>query len=280
MSDLRLGKNGSVNTGNLQGGIKKDEKIKKDKNLEAIFNSVDQNKDGVLDADEIKKFKEDIIGAAGNEKLSNREAGKYLKEQNLKHLDKKELFKFIEVLSQSSENIKDSNYTVDNNGKKTIQIQYQDGSVETIKPNGTREIATQGENGETIVKTYKRDAKNPTSITTTTPDGVTETQNYDDNGILTNVVVVNDEGTKTTTKFNEDGKVTEATTVYDGGHPVEVTTFDENGEPDSLTVTDGTTVEEYYYDENGEPVLDVRKENVGIPQKKKSQNLNIMKMVQ
>ena len=79
MSDLRLGKNGSVNTGNLQGGIKKDEKIKKDKNLEAIFNSVDQNKDGVLDADEIKKFKEDIIGAAGNEKLSNREAGKYLK---------------------------------------------------------------------------------------------------------------------------------------------------------------------------------------------------------
>ena len=269
MSDLRLGKNGSVNTGNLQGGIKKDEKIKKDKNLEAIFNSVDQNKDGVLDADEIKKFKEDIIGAAGNEKLSNREAGKYLKEQNLKHLDKKELFKFIEVLSQSSENIKDSNYTVDNNGKKTIQIQYQDGSVETIKPNGTREIATQGENGETIVKTYKRDAKNPTSITTTTPDGVTETQNYDDNGILTNVVVVNDEGTKTTTKFNEDGKVTEATTVYDGGHPVEVTTFDENGEPDSLTVTDGTTVEEYYYDENGEPVLDVRKENVGIPAKEK-----------
>lgn len=242
MSELKLGKVGVVNTEQIKGGIKK-EQIK-DKNLENIFDTIDVNKDGVIDADEMKKFQEDIANTAGNDKLSNKEAGKYLKQNNIKDVDKKDLLKFIDVLSQSSENIESSTVT-EANGQKFVHIKYKDGTTETINPDRSTEIASQGENGETIVKHYDKDKK-LTSQKTVDTDGNTEVTNYDGSG-----------------------KPTKTETTAKGGNPV-VTVNYEDGEPAASTVKDGTTLSEYVYDEAGEPVLTKKTENKGIPAKEKT----------
>lgn len=239
MSELKLGrggKMGSVNPEQIKGGLKK-EQIK-DKNLQNIFDSVDTNKDGVLDADEINKFQEQIKNAAGDDNLSNREAKKYLKQNNMKNIDKKDLFKFIDALSQSSENIESSNVT-ENNGQKTIHIKYKDGSTETINPDKSKELATQGENGETIV------------------------EYHDKNGNKTGKKVTKEDGTIEETKYQQDGKKEVRTTAH-GGNPVSVTQY-EDDKPVSTHMKDGLTEETYSYNEKDEPVLDKKIENKGLP---------------
>ena len=151
MSDLRLGRNGkqgSVNTDSIKAGIKK-EQIKEEK-LQNIFDtidgSVDGKKDGIIDAEEMKQFKKQLMEAAGKDTLSAREAGKFLKKAGIKNLDNKELFEFLDVLSQSAENIEQS--TVETkNGQKFIHIKYKDGTIETINPDKSAQVATFAEGG-------------------------------------------------------------------------------------------------------------------------------------
>lgn len=146
VSDLKLGRNGkqgSVNTETIKAGIKK-EQIKEQK-LETIFDSIDGSidgkKDGIIDAEEMKAFKKKLMETAGNDTLSTREAGKFLKKAGIKNLDKKDLFEFLDILSQSSENIEQSTVE-EKNGQKFIHIKYKDGSVETINPDKSAQIAT------------------------------------------------------------------------------------------------------------------------------------------
>lgn len=237
----RGGKMGSVNTEQIKGGLKKEQL--KDKNMQTIFDSVDANKDGILDAGEIKNFKQNIQNAAGNEKLSNREAKKYLKQNNIKDIKKEDLFKFINTLSQASENIESSTVS-ENNGQKTVHIKYKDGSTETINPDKSSEVATQGENGETI------------------------TGYYDKNQKLTAQKVVNQNGETQVTHFDEKEQPTQSQTVGNNGNPV-LTVAYKDGKPESSTFKDGTTVESYTYDEEGTPVLNKKVENQGIPAKEK-----------
>ena len=229
MSEFKLGNTGNINLNNIKGGIKKTEFVKDNKSLEAIFNAVDADKNGVLDAGEIESLKEQIIKQAGDDNnLSGKEAKKYLKEQKLEHLDKKELLNFIKLLSQSGENIKESTYTEDANGEKTIFITYNDNSVETLNPNNTSEIATKGENGDTIVKKFDQNKK-LTQTKITKEDGSTETTKYDENGIPTETVIEKKDGTKTTRTYNDNGDPIKEVTVGNGGNPTETVTFSEGG---------------------------------------------------
>lgn len=271
MSEFKLGNSGNINLNSIKGGIKKKEFVQDNKNLEAIFNAVDANKDGVLDEGEIKNLKEQIIKHAGDDsKLSEKEAGNYLKEAKLQNLDKKDLLNFIELLSQSGENIKESTYTEDANGNKTIHITYNDDSVETLNPDQTSEIATKGENGETIVKKFDNNKK-LTSTEITNEDGSKETTKYDKNGIPTETVIEKKDGSKTTRTYNDNGEPLQEITVGKGGNPVETVTFSGEGRavPTAKTVKNGTTVEEFTYDKDGNPVLTTKKENEGIPAKEK-----------
>jgi len=229
VSELKLSNTGkSINPNNLKGGLKK-EQIKDDKNLKAIFESIDADNNGILDKDEIKEFKKQILEKAGADgKLSKKESGKYLKQNHLEHLEKKDLLKFIDLLSQSSDEIKDSTCITDENNKKTIQITYNDESVETINPDGTSQIATQGENGETIVKKFDKNKK-ITSTEITNKDGSKTITKYDENGIPTEIITENKDGSKTTKTFNDQGEPLKEVTVAKGGNPTETITYSAGG---------------------------------------------------
>ena len=126
MSDIRLGNAGKININNLKAGIKK-EQIQHDEKLQKLFDAVDTHKDGVLDDNEIEQFKKQILEQAGNDKLSNREANKFLKNLKMEHITKEDLFEFIETLSQEGENITESVCVSDKKGNKTT-IKKQGGN--------------------------------------------------------------------------------------------------------------------------------------------------------
>ncbi len=251
MSDLRLGRNGkqgSVNTDSIKAGIKK-EQIKEEK-LQNIFDtidgSVDGKKDGIIDAEEMKQFKKQLMEAAGKDTLSAREAGKFLKKAGIKNLDNKELFEFLDVLSQSAENIEQS--TVETkNGQKFIHIKYKDGTIETINPDKSAQVATFAEGGGGILK-------------------------YDSKRKLTEEIVENGEGKKAVTTFDGNEKAVE-TIITDANNAglTQTITYNENEEPETLKIENGSTTENYTYTEEG-VVLTSRTENKGIPAKETTTN--------
>ena len=211
MDELKLGKTGrfgNVNPNELQGGIKKEQM--KDAKTQALFDFADANKDGILDANEITAFKESVEEKAGNEKLSGREARKYLKEHGIKKMNKKDLFKFINQISGASENIEAS--TVDEKG--VINIKYKDGLDETINPDKSRVLVKDGMENH-----------------------------YDSENNLQKNVTIAEDGSKVTSEY-ENGKVVKKTVVKDNF--IQTIKYDENENPVSKVEKNGMNVS--YYD--------------------------------
>ena len=228
MSDIRLGNSGKININNLKAGIKK-EQIQHDEKLQKLFDAVDTHKDGVLDDNEIEQFKKQILEQAGNDKLSNREANKFLKNLKMEHITKEDLFEFIETLSQEGENITESVCVSDKKGNKTYKITYKDNSTELINDDLSRDVVTKGNNGETIVKHFKKDANKPSTITVKKQDGSTETTKMDEDGKPIEKVVVDKDGNTTTTVIGEKNLPTMQKVIPKSGTPIEIIIMDEKG---------------------------------------------------
>ncbi len=237
MSEIQLGKGsknyGVVNTEQLKGGIRREQL--KTEEQKSIFDAADTDKNGVLDANEMQQFTEQLQDAAGNEKLSKREAKKFLKSQNLKDIDKKELFKFVNELSQSSENIAESK-VVEQNGQKTILVTYKDGSQETINPDKTSQIMSTDQNNAVTTKFF------------------------DENRKLTKEQIVQENGDTETTDIENDLPV-QKTIVTNNGSKTAVINY-EDGAEIKQSVTEGSVKSDYTY-VDGKPVLTQKIEDLG-----------------
>lgn len=238
MSEIQLGlgsKNyGQVETSELKGGIRR-EQLKTDEQ-KSIFDAVDVDKNGILDESEVQKFTEKLEDAAGNEKLSKREAKKFLKEQNLKNIDKEELFNFVNDLKENSENITDSKVIENENGEKTILVTYKDGSQETINPDRTSQLVSTNQNNAVTTKFF------------------------DENRKLTKEQVVEENGDSTVTDI-VDGLPVKKTSVENNGTKTSVVEY-EDGKEVHKKVTEGTKESEYQY-VDGKPVLSRKVEDLG-----------------
>ena len=237
MSEIQLGKGsknyGVVNTEQLKGGIRREQL--KTEEQKSIFDAADTDKNGVLDANEMQQFTEQLQDAAGNEKLSKREAKKFLKSRNLKDVDKKELFKFVNELSQSSENIAESK-VVEQNGQKTILVTYKDGSQETINPDKTSQIMSTDQNNAVTTKFF------------------------DENRKLTKEQIVQENGDTETTDIENDLPV-QKTIVTNNGSKTAVINY-EDGVEIKQSVTEGSVKSDYTY-VDGKPVLTQKIEDLG-----------------
>ena len=237
MSEIQLGKGsknyGVVDTEQLKGGIRREQL--KTEEQKSIFDAADIDKNGVLDANEMQQFTEQLQDAAGNEKLSKREAKKFLKSRNLKDVDKKELFKFVNELSQSSENIAESK-VVEQNGKKTILVTYKDGSQETINPDKTSQIMSTDQNNAVTTKFF------------------------DENRKLTKEQIVQENGDTETTEI-ENNLPVQKTIVTNKGSKTTVIDY-ENGHATTQTVKEGAVQSTYTY-VDGQPILTQKVEDLG-----------------
>lgn len=243
MTDLNVGKFGKkgVDLSNFNGGLKK-ENLKTEEQ-KSIFNAIDSDKNGVIDEKEMQDFKSKLDKSEDNH-VSRREARKFLKENDLKGLSKKEVLKFLQEYAVNTENVK-SAQVVDEDGKKTVHLEYEDGTQEVINPDQSSRVSQTDENGTSTTR-YLDANKKLQKDTVSTPEGVT-----------------------TETEYAEDGSTPTLKTITDNANGSVSTVVYEEGKPSEKELKQGSTTRNYTFDDQGNEVLNSKVENQGIPAKEK-----------
>lgn len=267
MADLnveRFGKKG-VDLSKFGGGLKK-ENLKTEEQ-KSIFNAIDADKNGVIDEKEMKDFSAKLDKSEDNH-VSRREARKFLKENNLKELSKKDVLKFLQQYAINTENVKDTK-VVEKDGQKTIHLTYKDGTQEVINPDKSSNITQSDENGNTTTR-FLDENKKLLKDSVTNPNGDTVETEYEEDGQTPSSKVSTEKETGNTTVVNyENGKPVKEVVTDNTKNSVSTTNY-EDGQPKTKTVEVGeTTVSNYTIDEKGNERLESKVENKGIEAKEK-----------
>ena len=216
--------------------------------LISIFNKVDKDGNGVIDADELKAFSEGLDKTTDG-KVSKKEARKFIKENGLKgEVKKKDVLKFLNANIKNTENVEDAK-VVEQNGQKLVQVTYKDGTQEIINPDKSSQLIQSDGNGNKTTK-YLDENKKLLKDKVETKDGETT---------LSTVV----------TEYAEDGATPTKKIGTNYQKNSEATTTFTDGKPETKVEKQGTTTSNYTFDGNGNEVLNSKVENEGIPAKEK-----------
>ena len=249
MADLNVGsfgKKSNIDLKKLQAGMKAEQLQTKEE--KSIFNKVDKDGNGVIDADELKSFSEGLDKTTDG-KVSKKEARKFIKENGLKgEVKKKDVLKFLNANIKNTENVEDAK-VVEQNGQKLVQVTYKDGTQEVINPDKSSQLIQSHGNGNKTTK-YLDENKKLLKDKVETKDGETT---------LSTVV----------TEYAEDGATPTKKVETNHQKNSEATTTFTDGKPETKVEKQGTTTSNYTFDENGNEVLNSKVENEGIPAKEK-----------
>ena len=249
MADLNVGsfgKKSNIDLKKLQAGMKAEQLQTKEE--KSIFNKVDKDRNGVIDADELKAFSEGLDKTTDG-KVSKKEARKFIKENGLKgEVKKKDVLKFLNANVKNTENVEDAK-VVEQNGQKLVQVTYKDGTQEIINPDKSSQLIQSDGNGNKTTK-YLDENKKLLKDKVETKDGETT---------LSTVV----------TEYAEDGATPTKKVETNHQKNSEATTTFTDGKPETKVEKQGTTTSNYTFDENGNEVLNSKVENEGIPAKEK-----------
>ena len=249
MADLNVGsfgKKSNIDLKKLQAGMKAEQLQTKEE--KSIFNKVDKDGNGVIDADELKAFSEGLDKTTDG-KVSKKEARKFIKENGLKgEVKKKDVLKFLNANVKNTENVEDAK-VVEQNGQKLVQVTYKDGTQEIINPDKSSQLIQSDGNGNKTTK-YLDENKKLLKDKVETKDGETT---------LSTVV----------TEYAEDGATPTQKVETNHQKNSEATTTFTDGKPETKVEKQGTTTSNYTFDENGNEVLNSKVENEGILAKEK-----------
>ena len=249
MADLNVGsfgKKSNIDLKKLQAGMKAEQLQTKEE--KSIFNKVDKDGNGVIDADELKAFSEGLDKTTDG-KVSKKEARKFIKENGLKgEVKKKDVLKFLNANVKNTENVEDAK-VVEQNGQKLVQVTYKDGTKEIINPDKSSQLIQSDGNGNKTTK-YLDENKKLLKDKVETKDGETT---------LSTVV----------TEYAEDGATPTKKVETNHQKNSEATTTFTDGKPETKVEKQGTTTSNYTFDENGNEVLNSKVENEGILAKEK-----------
>ena len=261
MENLSLGKNGKIgklNLSRIKAGVTKEDVAKIDKNLESVFDKIDDNKDGTLDRTEIDALKKQVTAWAGVDK--NLEKNEIKDERFASKKDKKALLNFLNTLEgvTPEDVVKAETQTID--GQTVEVVTFKDNHTETFFPDGKKISQFEDENKKTErteqdgnfvseVVTENEGAENEIKSTTILVNGHKQT-------------VIHNKGNKTTSTINYNGDKKSDETIV-GKNSTTVITYDSEGNPAKEVETSGTTEKTYTY--NGEEkVLTTEVQNKGI----------------
>ena len=159
MADLNVGsfgKKSNIDLKKLQAGMKAEQLQTKEE--KSIFNKVDKDGNGVIDADELKAFSEGLDKTTDG-KVSKKEARKFIKENGLKgEVKKKDVLKFLNANVKNTENVEDAK-VVEQNGQKLVQVTYKDGTKEIINPDKSSQLIQSDGEGRTTTKFLDKNKK-------------------------------------------------------------------------------------------------------------------------
>lgn len=249
MADLNVGsfgKKSNIDLKKLQAGMKAEQLQTKEE--KSIFNKVDKDGNGVIDADELKAFSEGLDKTTDG-KVSKKEARKFIKENGLKgEVKKKDVLKFLNANVKNTENVEDAK-VVEQNGQKLVQVTYKDGTKEIINPDKSSQLIQSDGNGNKTTK-YLDENKKLLKDKVETKDGETTLSTVE-------------------TEYAEDGATPTKKIETNYQKNSEATTTFTDGKPETKVEKQGTTTSNYTFDGNGNEVLNSKVENEGIPAKEK-----------
>jgi len=274
---INFGKKSQIDFSSFGAGLKRED-LKTDAQ-KSIFNSIDTDKNGVLDKTELEAFQKNL-DENGDGSVEKKEVDNYFKKMssffnpNGGKVDKKqnqaEMLKFLQEYGANTENITSSE-TTETNGVKTVTVKYKD--------NTTESVAVDSNTGK--VTTTKTDADGVAESEVKTSDGTlvsssfkseerSATIEYAADG-KTPVKMTEIVGNQTSvTEFGPDGKTPEKTVITDTTDNSTATiTYDDSGKQVSMDTKKGIVSQHFEYNEDGQPVLKSQIENEGIPAKEK-----------
>lgn len=213
MADLNVwsfGKKSNIDLKKLQAGMKAEQLQTKEE--KSIFNKVDKDGNGVIDADELKAFSEGLDKTTDG-KVSKKEARKFIKENGLKgEVKKKDVLKFLNANVKNTENVEEAK-VVEQNGQKLVQVTYKDGTKEIINPDKSSQLIQSDGNGNKTTK-YLDENKKLLKDKVETKGTTTSNYTFDGNGNEVLNSKVENEGIlakekRTEYTYSEDGTTTE-----------------------------------------------------------------------
>ena len=241
MADLNVGsfgKKSNIDLKKLQAGMKAEQLQTKEE--KSIFNKVDKDGNGVIDADELKAFSEGLDKTTDG-KVSKKEARKFIKENGLKgEVKKKDVLKFLNANVKNTENVEDAK-VVEQNGQKLVQVTYKDGTKEIINPDKSSQLIQSDGNGNKTTKYLDENKKLlkdkvetkdgettlSTVVTEYAEDGAT-TENISEPGINKTNTRVRKGDVILTEHINDNGRIADRE-YYEKGYTEKTT--DDNGNP-------------------------------------------------
>ncbi len=200
----KFGKKSGIELNNLKAGMKSSDIEKENKAGKSIFNAIDTDGNGVIDEKELTMFNESI-DSDGDNTISKDEAKKYLESKDLKDVAKKEVLKFLAEMITDTENVKEVR-VVEKNGKKVVQVTYNNGSVDLINDDKSYSHITTDENGNEITEDYTADKKLERKTQKAPNNDVTETKYEPDGKTVKQEVKTKAENGEVTTTNYQDGK--------------------------------------------------------------------------
>ncbi len=274
---INFGKKSQIDFNSFGAGLKRDA-LKTDAQ-KSIFDSIDSDKNGVLDKSELEAFQKNL-DENGDGSVEKKEVDKYFEKMssffnpNGGKVDKKqnqaEMLQFLQEYGANTENIASSE-TTEENGVKTVTVKYKD--------NTTESVAVDSKTGN--VTTTKTDAEGVAETEVKTSDGTLVSSSFKSEERSATIEFAADGKTpakmtetvgnqNSVTEFGSDGSTPVKTVITDTTDNSTATiTYDESGNQVAMDTKKGIVSQHFEYDENGQPVLKSQVENEGIPAKEK-----------
>ena len=261
--------------------------------MASIFDTIDKDKNGVIDQKEYNQY----FDKNGDGTVSEKETKAGLKELNnfLKgnaktngekfekddKISQQDLEKFLGICGTNSENI-ESVQTIEQDGKPFVQIKYNNGDIDTVSTSsqahthvGTNEAlglnGTTTYNEEGVCTTFEGLNKDNENVTINfAADGV----HYDKMITESNVEIPGTDGAESTTLRQSEtttfvpgsDNVPEQTVLTYPDKPADKTTINyESGQPANIEIQSGTTNSTFTIDENGNKIPQQIIQNQGLP---------------
>lgn len=234
----KFGKKSGIELNTLNAGMKKTDIEEKNTAGQSIFDTIDTDKNGVIDETEIDIFRKNIDKDNDNT-ISKKEAKKYLEENKLEELDKKEVLKFLAGMIDNNKDIKEAKI-ITQNGEKIVQVEYKDGTIDLINGDKSYSHITTDENGNTITEEFDKEGKLEKKIVKDKNNNISAKEYEQDGTTVKQETIINAEtGEITTIQYNEGKPASKeikkgvVTTRYE-------ITQDNNWEKKSQIINDGS----------------------------------------
>ena len=234
----KFGKKSGIELNTLNAGMKKTDIEEKNTAGHSIFDTIDTDKNGVIDETEIDIFRKNI-DKDNNNTISKKEAKKYLEENKLEELDKKEVLKFLAGMIDNNKDIKEAKI-ITQNGEKVVQVEYKDGTIDLINGDKSYSHITTDENGNTITEEFDKEGKLEKKIVKDKNNNISTKEYEQDGTTVKQETIINAETDEITTIQYNEGKPASkeikkgvVTTRYE-------ITQDNNWEKKSQIINDGS----------------------------------------